>query len=176
MTQYNDSMSMYDEVVDFEGITLHVDHINREIGGENQENVMGIFYEEQPFMWYTLKTEIAKTIEEVTGSINFLDVGCGSGFWANIVAKHFGGKILAIDISKRAVDFTRENAERNHLSIEVRQERYNLGTAGPGEVKVIGLYPPYHPYPEEIERFVPFLARGGYDGQSMFREQLQICW
>lgn len=45
-----------------------------------------------------------------------LDMGCGSGI-LSLVAASRGAKVAAVDINPRAVEATRENADRNNLGI-----------------------------------------------------------
>lgn len=166
------STSMFDQNASFANITIEVDPINRQ-RTESSDNVMAMFYEEQPFMWEFVKNEIAKTITVTVGEIDFLDVGTGSGVWSILVAKNLEARsILAIDKSLRAVQWAHKNSALNGVAFEIRQEFYNISTAPYQSCKVIGLYPPYHLYPREIELQIPQHARGGIDGQQIFREQL----
>ena len=61
------------------------------------DNVMPIFWEEQPFTWLYAKNEIQKTLRIVKGEIDFLDVGTGCGEFAILAAKEFGAKYLDVD-------------------------------------------------------------------------------
>lgn len=163
---------MFNTSVNFANIKIEVDPINRQ-RMEDSDNVMAMFYEEQPFMWEFVKEEIAKTIQKAEGKIDFLDVGTGSGVWSILVAKNLKAKrILAIDKSPRAIKWAQKNAQLNGVDFEIRQEFYNLSTTPYQSCKVIGLYPPYHLYPQEVELKIPQHARGGIDGQQIFREQL----
>jgi SAM-dependent methyltransferase len=165
---------MFDDHVKFAGVELEVDPIDRE-RTENSDNAMAIFYEEQPFMWEFVKDEIRSTIESVDGSIDFLDVGTGSGIWSLLVAENTSAdNVVAIDKSKRAIKKARGNRDRNDAGFEVREEFYNTFSAPHRSSKVIGLYPPYHLYPQEISEDIPQHARGGVTGQQIFKEQLVI--
>lgn len=166
---------MFDAEAQFAGITLTVDPIDRTRTDES-DNVMAMFYEEQPFMWEYTKGVIAKTIASAKGAIDFLDVGTGSGVWSILVGKHTKAKnILAIDKSPRAVQEAKKNGDRNGVSFSLQQEFYNMNSAPFRSAKVIGLYPPYHLYPPEIETKIPQHARGGVDGQQIFKEQLCVA-
>lgn len=163
---------MFDKKASFAGIKICVDPINRK-RTEKSDNVMAMFYEEQPFMWEFVKNEIKKVIHECKGEVDFLDVGTGSGVWSILAAKNTKAKnILAIDKSQRAVEWAKKNARENKVSFLVRNEFYNISSAPYESCKVIGIYAPYHLYPKEIEMNIPQHARGGVDGQQVFKEQL----
>lgn len=171
-TQKQDGPAMFDAVASFAGITLQVDPINRP-RTEASDNVMAISQEEQPLMWEFVKDDIARTIATAQGSIDFLDVGTGSGVWSILVAKHTGAKhVVAIDKSHRAIVEAAANAKRNGVSFKLQEEFYNMGSAPPHSAKVIGIYAPYHLYPPEIEAAMPQHARGGWNGQQVFKEEL----
>jgi len=139
------------------------------------DRVQGVFYDEHPIIWYHLKDVIERKMRTIKGDIDFLDVGCGSGFWAIIVKKKIGGRVLAIDKLGRAVKFSKKNANINGVNIEIRKELYSVKTAPPKKVKVICLNPPYHIYSPEIEDKIPVFARGGSYGQNEFKNQLEIA-
>ena len=166
---------MYDGVANFDGITVHIDPINRP-RTEGSDNVMAIFWEEQPMWWGFVSSAIKSTVQKLNAPIDFLDVGTGSGVMSILACKHASAKnIIAIDKSPRAIEVARENAKRNDVAFPVRNEFYNMGTAPYRSAKVISLNAPYHPYPAEIEMDIPQHARGGIDGQQIFREQLAVA-
>lgn len=156
------------------GIRLRVDPVDR-IRSDDDDNVLGIFEEEQPLMWELFQDELAATIKSVQGQVDFLDVGAGSGFWAIIVAKHFGGNILGIDKALRAITFARQNALLNGVEVNFRHEKYNFSTVSQKSVKAVYLNPPYHIYPESLACKVPQHARGGGNGFEEFEKQLGIA-
>lgn len=163
---------MFERDVHFANISLSVDPIDQPRTEEN-DNVMAIFYEEQPLMWEFTREAIGDTVRRCPGEIDFLDVGTGSGVWSILICKSIGAKhVIAIDKSSRAIQMAQKNAERNGVSFELRHEFYNMNSALHASAKVIGLYAPYHLYPPEVEMTVPQHARGGIDGQQIFREQL----
>lgn len=168
--------SMFDTEASFAGISLTVDPINRE-RTEGSDNVMAMFYEEQPFMWEYVKGVLKKVIQNTPGKIDFLDVGVGSGVWSILVAKNLGANknIIAIDKSPRAIREATKNAERNGVTFVLQQEFYNMNSAPYQSCKSIGIYAPYHLYPAELEMAIPQHARGGVDGQQIFREQLVVA-
>ncbi|PIQ68355.1 MAG: hypothetical protein COV91_04450 [Candidatus Taylorbacteria bacterium CG11_big_fil_rev_8_21_14_0_20_46_11] len=164
--------NMFDTEVQFEGITLNVDPINRS-RTDQDDNVMAIFWEEQPFMWHFSKGYIDHALKKSSGEVEFLDVGTGSGIWSILVKKHLTPKsVIALDINKRAISQAKKNAIRNKVSFDVRNEYYGMHSVAYRSAKVIGIYPPYHIYPAEVENKIPLHARGGIDGQQLFKEQL----
>ncbi len=173
MTTHNPTM--LDSYVKFSGIKLYVDPINRP-RKETDDNVMAIFHEEQPFTWEFCKPYIAEAVKTSLGKIEFLDVGCGSGVFAILVAKHFPGiRIIALDKNKRAIEQAQKNASLNKVFFETKHELYTAESLPEQSVRVIGMYPPYHLYPESIVGKIPQHARGGSDGQSEFKNQLTVA-
>ncbi|NOZ04336.1 MAG: 50S ribosomal protein L11 methyltransferase [FCB group bacterium] len=58
-------------------------------------------------------------VENLTGGETVLDYGCGSGI-LGIAAKMLGAKtVTCVDIDKRALDVTRQNANLNHCDLVV---------------------------------------------------------
>ena len=167
--------SMFDAEARFAGITLAVDPIDRD-RTEGSDNVMAMFYEEQPFMWEYVKDELRRVIQNASGKVDFLDVGTGSGVWSILVAKNLGAEhVVAIDKSPRAIEEATKNAERNGVTFELQEEFYNMNSAPYRSCKSIGIYAPYHLYPAELEMAIPQHARGGVDGQQIFREELMVA-
>lgn len=167
-------VNMYRSKADFDGITLRVDPIGRK-RTEGSDNVMAMFHEEQPFTWATVKSYVAEALKESKGNVDFVDVGTGSGVFGILMTKHFGAKVVAIDKSSRAIEMARKNAKLNGVELELKHELYSAKSVPLHSAKVIGLYPPYHLYPQEIEGKIPQHARGGSDGQEEFRNQLAIA-
>jgi len=58
-------------------------------------------------------------LDNIPAGCSVLDYGCGSGILAIAAAKVGAGKVVGIDIDERALESTRDNAERNGESIEV---------------------------------------------------------
>lgn len=174
-TMTNESPRMFDSQASFAGITLTVDPIDRE-RSEGADNVMAMFYEEQPFMWEYVKTRLEQAIKRVRGSVDFLDVGTGSSVWSLLAIKNLNAQnVVAIDKSPRAIEMARQNARANGVDFELRHEFYNMNSAEYRSAKAIGIYAPYHLYPASIEMKIPQHARGGVDGQQVFKEQLCIA-
>lgn len=174
-TSEHNNPKMFDSSTSFANITIEVDPINRK-RTDGSDNVMAMFYEEQPMMWEFVQNEIEKSIKQAKGEIDFLDVGTGSGVWSILVAKNLKAKnILAIDKSLRAIKWAKKNASLNEANFKVSHEFYNISTAPYQSCNVIGIYAPYHLYPKEVEFKIPQHARGGVDGQQIFREQLVVA-
>jgi len=166
-------ISIYADHAEFFGISIYTDPINRTDRTEADDTLMCMMHEEQPCIWHCAYPFIAEAIAKSNGEIGFLDVGTGSGVFATLVAKHFPGQnILAIDKNPRAVKRAAENAKRNGVEFRISEEFYSEDTAPAHSCRTIGIYPPYHLYPVQYEMLVPQHARGGWDGQREFKNQL----
>jgi release factor glutamine methyltransferase len=98
------------------------------------------------------------------------DVGTGTGAIALAIAdEHPGARVLATDVSPRALALARENADRLGLGIELEQAHLLEGIAGPFDLVVSN--PPYVSGREldglepEVRDFEPALALVD-DGQT----------
>lgn len=164
--------NLYDQIVIVDGIKLVVDSMER----RGTDNIMPMLWEEQPMTWHFVRGFAEKALTDSAGEIDFLDVGCGSGVFSLLMAKHLGAKTLGIDINPRAIEFSEENSRRNNITSAVfRLESYSPSTVPPKSTKVIGLYPPYHLYPPSVEGKIPLHARGGWNGQGVFEKQLKFA-
>jgi methylase of polypeptide subunit release factors len=159
---------------EIQGITLETDKLGER---STNDNVFGIRWEEQPLTWMFAKPEIEKAIRTAGGSIDFLDVGTGSGVFAILAAKKFGIRVKAIDKNKRAIEFAKRNAENNGVLdlIEFEHSLYCIETAGSKQVKVIEMNPPYTIHPPGMEEHIQQFAAGGFDGMKEFMSQLRIA-
>jgi len=113
-----------------------------------------------------------------------LDVGTGSGIFALWAAIH-GCSVVAVDINPRALRFATENARRNNITPSngvddaARSLFFSPARFDQEFVKKFGQYfdivilsPPYNPTWPGIR---PALhADAGPDGQSCFREQIEL--
>jgi SAM-dependent methyltransferase len=165
---------MYDTAVSFAGVKLAVDRIDRR-RSDDSDNVMPIFWEEQPFTWRFIQPFVRRALAESKGSLDFLDVGTGCGIFGILMAKIHRATVVAVDKSPRAIRQAKTNARMNGVTLKFRHELYGLRSAPNHGVKIIGLYPPYHLYPKAITPRIPQHARGGSDGQVVFRDQLRIA-
>lgn len=76
---------------------------------------------------------------ELHGSI--LDLGCGYGVIGIVLAKTYPGcKIDCIDVNARAVELAKENAKRNHVTIQVFESDGYANV--PGKYDVVVSNPP----------------------------------
>ncbi len=167
----NIQIDMFSNEVEFEGVKLTVNSFRQE---KHILNVMPIFLEEQPATYYILKNIIYKKIKQTNSSV--LDVGCGSGFWAILLKnKYPNSDVFGIDKNRKAIDFCENNASKNSVIINLKNEEYHLGSYSEKSFDLIILTPPYHLYPKEIEEKIPFFARGGSNGKDEFEAQLRIA-
>ncbi len=158
------------------GITIRHDPLTR----KERDNVMGVFPEEQVLTWRLLGDDIVKATEIAEGSIDFLDVGTGSGFWAILMSSQLEsrgktGKVLGIDKVNRAVQFSERNRIENEVLLDLKLEEYSIESAPANSVRVIFMNPPYHIYPTAIEHLIPHHARGGGWGYDEFINWLSIA-
>ena len=107
-----------------------------------------------------------------TGSQSILDMGTGSGAIAVTLALEMGGRVVATDISPRALAVAKENATR--LGAEVEFVGCDLATAVKGGFELVVSNPPYVPstesLPREVRDFEPEVALyAGEDGLAVYR-------
>lgn len=156
----------------FDGIRINADRIT----DPRWDRVLPILEEEQVFMCRVM----AATLNSRPGA-RVLDIGTGSGVFA-IYAARLGCRVIAIDISCRAMRFARHNASINKIPIVDHEPQ-------PGDIQfikcsyedlkgggqdnaydVVILSPPYNP---TCPIFFPALhAEAGELGQRCFEEQL----
>lgn len=85
-----------------------------------------------------------------------LDLGAGTGFVGLYLAQR-GWDVDAVDVSPRAVEIVRRNAQRNGLAISAYQS--DLFASVPGSFDVIAFNPPMRPDENEISRIATSLLR-----------------
>lgn len=158
------------------GVRIWHDRLDR----EEVDNVMGIFHEEQVLTWKLLGTKLIEAIEDTSGSIDFLDVGAGSGFWGVLVAKNIRERgrvrrIVAVDRVGRALEICKRNMRENGVNFELKLQQYSIDVAPKGEVRAAFMNPPYHIYPEALESRIPYHARSGGLGFEEFINWLAIA-
>ena len=131
-----------------------------------------------------LDTEILveNVISEIklrNSQVSVLDIGTGSGAIAITVCKETGSKTFAVDISEKALEIAKKNAELNSVDVEfiksnVFEEIPNL------KVDIIVSNPPYIESSEidnlmpEVRNFEPILALdGGESGLDFYEEIIE---
>ena len=141
----------------FDGLTIETDKIT----DPRQDRVLPILEEEQVYMCRRMR----HLFEEQTAPL-VLDVGTGSGVFAIWAAKH-GARVVAVDISERALRFARKNVREN-AKTTVREAKSSsaLNLASPDEMS-------------EAEDLIPgeiLLAncRFGADFLSRFEENVGV--
>ena len=131
-----------------------------------------------------LDTEIL--VENVISEINLrnsqvsvLDIGTGSGAIAITICKETGSKTFAVDISEKAIEIAKKNAELNDVKIEFIKS--NVFENIPNlKVDIIVSNPPYIESSEidnlmpEVRNFEPILALdGGESGLDFYEEIIE---
>ncbi len=92
---------------------------------------------------------LAKVLEkENLANKRVLEIGCGSGFLAIIMAKG-NAKVTAMDISKDAVKATGQNANKN--GVELTCLKSNLFFSVTGKFDLIVFNPPYLPGGDDVK-------------------------
>lgn len=142
---------------------------------QKRDNVFQILPEEQELAWYLYHNIILKHALHEKGSIPFLEVGCGSGFFSINVGKSLGKEIYTIDINPRAVEFTKKNAVINKTNVLASLANYEKALFEKESINVILLNPPFHIYPQCLEPYLPIFSVGGSDGQTEFKRQLEVA-
>lgn len=85
-----------------------------------------------------------------------LDLGAGTGFVGLYLAQR-GWEVDAVDVSPRAVEIVRRNAQRNGLNVSVYQS--DLFASVPGDFDLIAFNPPMRPDENELSRIITSLLR-----------------
>lgn len=79
--------------------------------------------------WHQKRFDLCLELLDVTPGMRVLDAGCGSGVFADRIARAYAAEVVAIDANEAAVRFAREHYPRTNL--EVRR----------GHVGALGLEP-----------------------------------
>jgi len=64
--------------------------------------------------WHARKLDLVRRLAWPVTGLRALDIGCGSGVVADFLAQH-GADVDAVDANEAAIDFVRENLERDGL-------------------------------------------------------------
>lgn len=120
---------------------------------------------------------LALAAEKAAGERGYrtaLDLCCGSGCIGVALAKRAGLTVTAVDISADAVALTKENAERNGVTLDIRQGDLFLPVAG-AAFDLIVTNPPYlsdgdmRSLQTEVRHEPALALYGGRDGLGFYR-------
>ena len=128
------------------------------------------------------RPETELIIEEALNNVNrnkkldILDIGTGSGCLAISLAKEFpNAKIIAIDISRKALNVAKKNIDKAELNHQIKLECLSLENISK-KFDIIVSNPPYLSQTqyanlgEEIKKYEPKIALiGGKDGLNFYR-------
>jgi len=124
----------------------------------------------RPETEFLLDRVLALTSPENTHNGHILDLCCGSGVIATVLAKETGKQIYASDISTKALEVTKKNITRHCLESKVVLIRGNLLSpfSGAGKISLVVSNPPYvssfdivHSLEPEVAEYEPQLALDG---------------
>ena len=167
------NINLNNPLPEYEGLKFFVDAFN---GRRRIEQIMPIFYEEQPLTWMLYEEEICAFLKGKT-DVKALDVGCGSGFWGLLLKKKFPQTIVTcLDKNPIAIERTRYNSLLNNCAINLVEGLYNPSQFDEESFDFIVLTPPYHLYDPKDSEHIPFFARGGNYGLHEFYSQSQIAY
>lgn len=135
----------------------------------------------RPETEFLLDRVFALTSPENVGRGFALDLCCGSGVIASVLAKETGKRIIASDISFEALQVTRKNLHRHHLAGQVELVQGDLLSPFQQDRAIFPLVvsnPPYvskyvveNDLEPEVARHEPRLALdGGEDGMAIIQE------
>lgn len=190
----------YDEVMSAEELARMHEYVVRRASGEPLQYIVG----RTSFRFIEVACEpevlIPRPETEILVDIVFegidalcartkrvLEVGCGSGCVScAIAAERPGVKVVATDISSRAVALTTKNRDALGLSDAIDIYECDLACAVPAEqlgtFAVLVSNPPYIPddvmdaLPPEVANYEPRLAlSGGVDGLVVYRRLLELA-
>ena len=91
----------------------------------------------------------AKKLKE---PLDILDIGTGSGAIAITLAKHLNSKVIATDISEKALEIAQKNAKRNNTQITFKQSDILKNVKGKFDIIISN--PPYISKDETIDPLV----------------------
>ena len=91
----------------------------------------------------------AKKLKE---PLDILDIGTGSGAIAITLAKHLNSKVIATDISEKALEIAQKNAKRNNTKINFKQSDILKNVKGKFDIIISN--PPYIYKDETIDPLV----------------------
>lgn len=123
-----------------------------------------------------LVEKIIKDINKDVNKLSVLDIGTGSGAIAVVISKETNAKVVAVDISKKALEIAKENAKSNNCEIEFIHSNLFENIAYK-KFDIIVSNPPYIEtevvltLDKEVRDNEPHLALdGGKDGLDFYRK------
>ncbi len=176
-----------DEVVSAKDVEKIQNIVNERITGRPLWYCLG----DTDFYGYTIKVDervliprpetellVENALKHISKDSKVLDLCTGSGAIAIAVQKQSGASVCAIDISAKALDLAKENAELNDAQIEfIKSDLFSaISDADERKFDVIISNPPYIKSSDigglqkEVKDFEPILALdGGADGYDFYK-------
>lgn len=116
--------------------------------------------------------------DEFDGTVDILDIGCGSGCIGITLKKNINCNVDMIDISDDALEVAKENAKINNVSVNIFKS--DMLDSVDNKYDVIISNPPYIGIEEDIqskvEKYEPHLALyADNDGLYYYEEILKKC-
>ena len=90
-----------------------------------------------------VKEDFPELQEEIGSDLNLLDIGTGCGLLPITLGKELPLKTSAVDLSEKALDVARENAEKNNAEVEFIQGDVLKWEKLPKQFDIIVSNPPY---------------------------------
>ncbi len=126
-----------------------------------------------------METEILveKVIKSIDKKCRVLDIGTGSGIIAICIAKNTSAIVTAVDISNKALDVAKYNAEKNNVTVNFVNSNLFDNLKNVKKFDIIVSNPPYIPSNDinkldvEVKDYDPKLALdGGEDGLDFYKK------
>ena len=110
----------------------------------------------------------------LSNPLDILDIGTGSGAIAITLAKHLNGQITATDISEKALELAKKNAQKNNAQITFKKS--DILNNVQGQFDIVISNPPYIAKNEQIEPLVknnePHIALYAEDNGLYFYKEI----
>ena len=126
---------------------------------------------------FETETLVEKTInysKMLSNPLDILDIGTGSGAIAITLAKHLNSQITATDISEKALELAKKNAQKNNVQITFKKSDVLNNVQGQFDIVISN--PPYIAKNEQIETLVknnePHIALYAEDNGLYFYKEI----
>ena len=126
---------------------------------------------------FETETLVEKTInysKMLSNPLDILDIGTGSGAIAITLAKHLNSQITATDISEKALELAKKNAQKNNAQITFKKS--DILNNVQGQFDIVISNPPYIAKNEQIETLVknnePHIALYAEDNGLYFYKEI----